>query len=359
MKVLHVIARMNVGGTARYVDELVRSAPAHGYQAELATGHVQGDEVEDACMLSLPAHRISYLGRAISPAKDFRAYLELKKLIQELKPDVVHSHTYKAGLIARLIRGNFKRVHTFHGHLFEDQSFTSLEKFVILLSEKFLSKRTDQFISVGARVGVELRSLGIGSAKKWISIPPGVRKLKSISKSEARTKLNLPPTGLIVGWMARVTSVKNPKMAVEIAKYFPETEFVIAGGGDLLPEIKRSAGSNVNVIGWVDAALMWSAVDIVLSTSDNEGMPIALIEAQLAGLPVVATDVGSTSEVILNGETGFVVSKDIGEVTNSLSRLMKEEELRKRLSEAAIAHAEKSFTLEKMVSEHAHIYLNM
>ena len=110
MKVLHVIARMNVGGTARYVDELIRSAPAHGYFAELATGHVQGGEVEDDCMLSLPAHRIAHLGRAIAPIADFGAYFELRKLVKLIKPDVIHSHTFKAGLIARLIPGGFKRV---------------------------------------------------------------------------------------------------------------------------------------------------------------------------------------------------------------------------------------------------------
>jgi len=350
---------MNVGGTARYVDELVRSAKEYGYLAELATGFVQGDEVEDSCMLSLPAHRVAHLGRAISPIKDFMAFLELKKLVKEINPDVIHSHTYKAGLLARLIPGDFKRIHTFHGHLFEDQSFSQVKKFMILVTEKFLSQRTDQFISVGARVGVELRALGVGPEKPWISIPPGVKKLNLIPKIQAREKLNLPLTGLIVGWMARVTSVKNPKLAVEVAKYLPDTQFVIAGGGDLLAEIQSSAGSNVKVIGWVDAALMWSAVDIVLSTSENEGMPIALIEAQLAGLPVVATDVGSTSEVISNDVTGFLVSKNIDEVTNGLSRLMKDRDLLERFSEEALTHAGELFTIEKMNASHAQIYLVM
>ena len=359
MKVLHVIARMNVGGTARYVDQLVRSAPAHGYLAELATGYVQGDEVEDECVRSLAVHRITHLGRAISPISDFKAFFELRKLVRDLKPDIVHSHTYKAGLLARLIPGEFKRIHTFHGHLFEDQSFNAIAKSIILLSEKLLGKRTDQFISVGVRVGVELRALGIGSDKPWVSIAPGVKKLKQIAKSEARDKLSLPPTGLIIGWMARVTSVKNPMMALEIAKRFPEFHFAIAGGGDLLPEIQNSAGSNVSVIGWSDAALMWSAVDVVLSTSDNEGMPIALVEAQLAGLPVVATDVGSTSEVILNNATGFVVGKDIEKIIYSLSRLMKDEDLRKRFGSQAVIHAEEVFTIEKMNDLHADIYLNM
>ena len=113
MKVLHVIARMNVGGTARYVGELVSSASDNGYEALLATGHVQGAEVEDAVVTSLPVVRVRHLGRAIAPLNDLRAFLELRRIISDVKPDVVHSHTFKAGLLARLVAGDFKRVHSY------------------------------------------------------------------------------------------------------------------------------------------------------------------------------------------------------------------------------------------------------
>ena len=234
MKVLHVIARMNVGGTARYLEELIASAPSLKYESELATGYVQDQEIESPGVKKLKPHRIPHLGRAVSPANDVRAYFELKKLISQVKPDVVHSHTFKAGLIARLVPGEFKRVHTFHGHLFEDQSFSAIQKFLILRAEKHLARRTDQFVSVGKRVGEELRNLGIGRNSRWVSIAPGVEPLKKIAKKTARSKLKLPTSGLIVGWMARVTSVKNPFLVLEIAKEFPDIQFVIAGGGDLL-----------------------------------------------------------------------------------------------------------------------------
>ena len=101
---------------------------------------------------------------------------------------------------------------------------------------------------------------------------------------------------------------------------------------------------------------MWSAVDLVLSTSDNEGMPIALIEAQLAGLPVVATDVGSTSEVIDSGKTGYVVSKDREKLTAKLGVLIDNQALRTKFGKLAIANAEKHFTIEKMVKAHQKLY---
>jgi len=359
MKVLHVIARMNVGGTARYIEELIDGATELGYEAELATGYVQDQEVESAGFKKKSTHRIAHMGRKISPINDLRAYFELKKVIAKVRPDIIHSHTFKAGLLARLVSGKFKRIHTFHGHLFEDQSFSPLQKFAILRAEKYLAKRTNQFISVGQRVGVELRDLQIGPNAKWISIAPGVRALKKIKKSEARKKLKLPATGLIVGWMARVTSVKNPHLALEIAAQFPDTTFVIAGGGDLLKDIKSKAPKNVKVIGWADSSLMWSAVDVVLSTSDNEGMPIALIEAQLAGLPVVATDVGSCSEVIKSGKTGFVVTKNKVELVNALSTVINDSKKRTAFGKIAKLNAENIFTVEKMNKAHVRIYKSL
>jgi glycosyltransferase involved in cell wall biosynthesis len=299
------------------------------------------------------------LGRKISPINDLRAYFELKKVIAKVNPDIIHSHTFKAGLLARMVPGNFKRVHTFHGHLFEDQSFSALQKFAILRAEKYLAKRTDQFISVGIRVGEDLRQLNIGRNSKWASIAPGVRALKKIKKSEARKKLKLPATGLVVGWMARVTSVKNPHLALEVAKEFPEITFVVAGGGDLLAEIKASAGKNVKVIGWADSSVMWSAVDLVLSTSDNEGMPIALIEAQLAGLPVVATDVGSCSEVIKSGKTGFVIKKEKAELVKALSMLIKDTKKRTAFGKVAKVNAERLFTIDQMNRTHSKIYKSL
>ena len=286
IKVLHVIARMNVGGTARYVGDLVQNIPNNA----LATGYVQGSEIEDPVVININPYRIPHMGRAISPLNDFKAWLELRKLINEIKPEIVHTHTFKAGLLGRLIGGNHKRVHTFHGHLFDDQSFSSIEKGIITLSERYLANRTDVLISVGERVGQDLRASGIGPNKKWVSIAPGVEALPSFDKAEARKILGIKADVFLVGWMARMTGVKNPLLALDVARQMPDVQFVMAGGGDLLELVAKSAPANVAVIGWTDASLFWSAVDCALSTSDNEGMPIALIEAQLAGLPAVVRE---------------------------------------------------------------------
>jgi glycosyltransferase involved in cell wall biosynthesis len=351
-KVLHVIARMNVGGTARYVSELVANIP----DSKLATGFVQGSEVEDSLVSKLPVIRINHLGRKISPVNDYKAWRELRKVVREFKPEIIHTHTFKAGLIGRLVRGPHRHIHTFHGHLFEDNSFAALEKKIITLVEKWLAPRADVLVSVGVNVGKELRESGIGVGQKWVSVAPGVEALTLSDKSEARKSIGVNGTGILVGWMARMTSVKNPKLLIEVASRLSDVNFVMAGGGDLLETIKSNAPENVKVIGWADAATFWSAVDIAISTSDNEGMPIALIEAQLSGVPVIATNVGSNSEVIEDQVTGLITSKSVDELVSAIKRFISLPYLIKKMGDEGTKRAGNEFGLEKMIQSHVDLY---
>ena len=352
IKVLHVIARMNVGGTARYVGDLVEKIP----ESALATGFVQASEIEDPVSNALMTFRVPHLGRKISPINDFRAWLELRKIIREVKPQIIHTHTFKAGLIGRLVGGNHKHVHTFHGHLFDDQSFSLGSKIIISVLERYLATRTDVLISVGMKVGQDLRSAGIGTNKKWISIAPGVTGLTKIDKKEARNLLGLKPDVFLFGWMARMTGVKNPHLMLNIARKMPNVSFVMAGGGDLLEQVNNVAPNNVAIIGWADAATFWSAVDCALSTSDNEGMPIALIEAQIAGVPVIATNVGSNAEVVENGITGIVTDKNINSLIESINIIRANDSLLKSMSKSANVMATQKFSPAKLILEHEKIY---
>jgi glycosyltransferase involved in cell wall biosynthesis len=140
----------------------------------------------------------------------------------------------------------------------------------------------------------------------------------------------------------RVTGVKTQCAHLEVADALPDTRFVMAGGGDLFEQVKAAAPSNVSVIGWAEAADLFGASDIILSTSENEGMPVALIEAQLAGKPVVATDVGSVSEVILNHETGIVTNKNAGSIATAVESLVLDKAKREEMGRLAIARAQAS-----------------
>jgi glycosyltransferase involved in cell wall biosynthesis len=356
MRVLHVIARLNVGGTARYITRLAEELPKHKIETFVATGFVQGSEQEDPSAKNLKVIRIPSLGRQINPIKDHFAFKQLIKVVKEVKPDILHTHTFKAGYIGRMKTKEISKaageqvkfVHTFHGHLFDDPEFSGIKSLIITSFERRFALRTDAIITVGAQVAKELLEREIGQPEQFTNIPPGVEPLK-LPKAKPRTKVT-------IGWIARVTGVKNPLRALEIAKLFPDAQFLIAGGGEMLDQVKAQAPKNTKVLGWTDAAKLFAASDIILSTSENEGMPIALIEAQLASKPVVATNVGGVAEVVVNKKTGFVTKKNTKNLAAALEKLIASKALRAAQGRAAKAHATKAFSVEKMINAHVSLY---
>ena len=360
MRVLHVIARLNVGGTARYITQLAQELPKHGIETFVATGFVQGDEVEDPSAAAIDVIRIPALGRSINPIKDHRARKQLEKIIREVKPDIIHTHTFKAGYVIRMKKQPVPVVHTFHGHLLDDPEFSGVKSRVIIEVERMLAKKTTKLVTVGRRVADELLEERIGHRAQYVNIPPGVVAVDVTPRAQALANLNLDDTGKpIVGWIARVTGVKNPMRALEVADALPDTHFVMAGGGDLLDQVKTAAPSNVSVLGWADTADLLGVSDIIMSTSENEGMPVALIEAQLAGKPVVATDAGSVSEVVLNHETGIVTNKNAGSIALALESLLLDKAKRKEMGHLATARAQSLFSVDRMIGAHIELYTSI
>ena len=360
IKVLHIIARLNVGGTARYITQLANELPKQGVETFVATGIVQGAEVEDESAQSIDLIRIPSMGRSINPIKDYFARKHLDRIIAEVKPDLIHTNTFKAGYLIRMKKQSVPIIHTFHGHLLDDPEFSGFKSRVIIELEKMLAKKSDKLVTVGRRVADELLEHKIGYRTQFVNIPPGVVPVNVTPKQQALKNLNLEDDKKpIIGWIARVTGVKNPMRALEVADAMPDTHFVMAGGGDLLEQIRAKAPSNVSVIGWVEAADLFGAADIILSTSENEGMPIALIEAQLAGKPVVATDVGSVSEVVLNHETGIVTNKNVGSITSALESLVIDKARRDEMGRLAIARAQALFSVDRMINAHIELYKSL
>jgi glycosyltransferase involved in cell wall biosynthesis len=357
MRVLHVIARLNVGGTARYITQLANELPKHGIETFVATGFVQGAEVEDESAQSIDIIRIPSMGRSINPIKDHFARKQLEKIIAEVKPDIIHTHTFKAGYVIRMKKQPVPVVHTFHGHLLDDPEFSGFKSKVIIEVERMLAKKATKLVTVGRRVAEELLEQRIGTKEQYVNIPPGVVALNITPREEALKNLGMTDNGQpIVGWIARVTGVKNPTLALEVADAMPDTHFVIAGGGDLLDQVKAKAPSNVSVIGWAKAEDLFGASDIILSTSENEGMPVALIEAQLAGKPVVATDVGSVAEVLLNHETGIVTNKNAGSIALAIESLLLDKEKRTEMGTLATTRAQALFSVDRMINAHIELY---
>jgi glycosyltransferase involved in cell wall biosynthesis len=358
---------MNLGGTSKYLLTVIKELEAIGIKSPIATGFVQLGEIEDPELKKIKPIRIRHLGRKISPLNDYRAMIELRKVILQVRPDIIHTHTFKAGLIARVQRNKIEQIlgkklkfiHTFHGHLFDDPQFKGFKALVISEIEKHLSKKSDQLITVGEKVKKDLERRGIAGREKTISIPPAVLSLKLISKESALKKFKIKDKKRFrVLWMARVTGVKNPYKVIAISRSLPEIDFYMAGGGDLLNEIKTKAPKNLKVLGWQDAKEVLPIADIFLSTSENEGIPIAMIEAQLASVPIVGTDVGSVSEVVIDHKTGFLCDGSEKQLIDGIKRLEQDRELRGAFSKNARSIASKKFSTQFIIKAHKNIYLN-
>jgi glycosyltransferase involved in cell wall biosynthesis len=356
-KVLIVIARLNVGGTVQYITELVRGLKSSKYELLIATGHVQGAEVEDASAKELPIVRIAAMGRKVSLTADLKARGELKRVIDEYKPDLIYSHTFKAGLLSRSIKNGIPKIHAFHGHLLSEPELKGFKLKTVILIERGLAKRSRALVTVGKRVAKELLEKRVGKATQYRSIAPGVSEIELEQRESARRSLGIEgETRPILVWMARVTAVKSPLRVIEIARAIPEARFLLAGGGDLLEEVKRNAPRNLTVLGWQEASKIWAVADLALSTSENEGMPVALIEAQLAGVPVVALDVGSVGEVILDGITGYLFSEFNHSYIERVRELILDKKQIEQMASASKTWAAAQFSPEKMVKMHIELF---
>ena len=356
MKVLHVIARMNVGGTATYLFNLLEGLENSKVETKLIIGSVPSNEKEDSRVEQLNYQRIPGLSRSIAPVRDLLARRKLWEIVKDYQPDLIHCHTFKAGVLVRSKKTSIPIIHTFHGHHLYDPDYGKFARLVLNGIERKLARRSKKILTIGSRVGEELLGVGIGKKSQYQSIVPGVRVPKISDRSKIVERFSLHPNRLNVLWMGRLTRVKRPDRVIEIAKHYPEVNFIMAGDGELREELEAKAEENVHFLGVQSSDEMFSLADIVLLTSDSEGMPLTLIEGQMAGIPAIATDVGSVSEIVENEVTGLVTSTQIGQMISSLGRLMDDSMLRSTMSENARERALSRFSIETMVESHIQVY---
>jgi len=369
VRVLRVIARMNVGGPALQVTGLVEGMDVERFDHRLLTGHVGDDEGDHLELRAphLPVTRVRGLGRAPDPLDDLRALRQLVREMRAFRPHVVHTHTAKAGVLGRVaarLTGVPVVVHTFHGHLLHGY-FSPRKTAAVVRVERALARWSTRLLAVGDQVRRDLLDAGIGRPEQYLVVPPGISLPEAPPQAEARRALGLPSEGLVVCFVARLTQVKRPERFLSVARALmgqhPGATFVVVGEGELLPSLREQAadlGDRVRFLGWRgDVERVYGASDLVVLTSDNEGMPVSLIEAALCGVPAVSTRVGSVAEVVLDGESGSLVDRpDVGELAAATHRLLVDHELRTRMGQAARAHAHRSFGRARLVSDLQDLY---
>lgn len=353
-KVMHVIARMNVGGTAAYLHTLLSNQSNPEYEQLLVLGHVQGNEIEDPRTDELPTIRIKELGRKINLGSDFAARREIKAVITKYKPDLIITHTFKAGAVVRSLRLSIPIVHTFHGHLLSDPEFSGLAIRVIVGIEKLLARRTTIMTVTGQTVRKELERAGI-KHPNWKSIHPGILPPPTIKRTEAFQNLGVEQKSdghLVIAWHSRFAPVKNVQLVFEIARKLPQNQFLVSGGGPLFETYRLQHPENVTLLGWQKAEDVLGASDLLISTSFNEGLPLSLIEASMLGRPCIATNVGSVKEIVLDAKTGFLVEPNADAFVEKINFLEKNRDTLKELSGAAAEFTRSRFQVEFFIKQY-------
>jgi glycosyltransferase involved in cell wall biosynthesis len=352
IKVVRIIARLNIGGPAIHTILLSSRMERLGYQTLLLAGQVGSDEGDMNYLAKAEGVEpviISRLGRRLLPLSDLAAFLRILRLLFNWRPHVVHTHTAKAGAVGRvavavyngvqgfkfkvqswirrfsggrfnntqisIIHKRCKVVHTFHGHVLSGY-FSPLKSKFFQRIEKMLAKWTDAIVVVSEAQRQEL--LGkyrIGKPEKYRVIPLGLN-LSSFTQTTKkrgglRSDIGLSVNGeSLVAIVGRLTAIKNHSLFLESASALVKensdikARFLIVGDGELREDLEGMAkdlalGDRVIFTGWLrDLGPLYADLDVLAVTSNNEGTPVAVIEAMAAGAPVIATDVGGVRELI-------------------------------------------------------------
>ena len=369
IRVMRIIARMNVGGPAVQVSGLMRGLHATEFDHRLYTGFCADDEADylDTVATDVTALRIEGFGRRVSLKGDLRAFFSLVKEIRSFKPHVIHTHTAKAGFLGRIasIVSFYPsiRVHTFHGHLLNGY-FGSFKRFLVVLAEKILAMFSHQLLAVGDKVRQDLLAARVGTIKKFSLMPPGLQISGLPNKIASQDFYGLSSQKLQCAFIGRVTRIKRPDRFLDIVSEIDrrglDIEFFIAGDGELLESCRARITDEdlpVKILGWQsNIERVLAAADIVILTSDNEGTPLSLIQAGMSSLPVVTTRVGSVPEVVLDGVTGFVTDLDVQKIADALEKLAKSAELRARMGASAQEFTLSNFGVDRLVNDHELLY---
>jgi len=366
---MHVIARMNVGGPAVLVADLMRNVNTVDFHSTLVTGYCDENESDylDEVATDIKATRVPGFGRSISASKDLKALFLIIREIRSFKPDVIHTHTAKAGVLGRIAAiisyPRAKRVHTFHGHLLHGYFDSRKVKLVVLL-EKMLGVFTYKLIAIGNVVKRDLLDAGIGNENKFEVIYPGLQDLDLYPRIEAKERLGLDLTKNYIVFVGRLTQIKRPDRLIELARYiaheYRSAHLLIAGAGEMLEDLKTLAMDEslpITFLGWRnDIGLILSASELAVLCSDNEGIPLTLIQASQAGLPIVSTRVGSVSDIVVDGETGLLVEVSSKGLIEGVSKLLSNPELGIALGESGRKRAKELFSSQAMVDQHQRLY---
>jgi glycosyltransferase involved in cell wall biosynthesis len=382
IRVLRVIARLNMGGPAIHVANLAAGLEPLGYETTLVAGSLARGEDSMAFLadrLGVSVLAVPEMEREVSPLNDTRSIRRLASLIREIRPHILHSHTAKAGAIARaaaLVVGEARPplvVHTFHGHVLKGYFGRARTAFFRRV-ESVLASASDVLVAVSPEVRDELVELGVAPRRKFVVIPLGIPLEERLGGPEAgldlRHAYGIPEHAFVVGWVGRMTGVKDTGALLRIAAALRargiDAVLCMVGDGperERLEQLAHDLGiaRSVYFAGYqVEVAPFYSLFDAFLLPSVNEGTPVSAIEALASGTPVVATRVGGVPDVVRDGIDGFLVeSGDLAGATDRLAALARQPSLRRRLGAAGRERVRARYSVDRLVRDVDRLYRSL
>ena len=375
VRVLRLIARLNVGGPALHVAYLARGLTPRGYETELVAGSLAAGESSMSFVaeeLGVSVTPLRQLRRELSPLDDAFSIARVVQLIRAFRPHLLHTHTAKAGAVGRiaaLLAGGARPpivVHTFHGHVLRGYFGPRREAFFRTL-ERELARVSTRLVAVSPQIRDELVELGVAPAERFSVIRLGLdlegRAGASRDRgSELRRRLGLPEAAFVVGWVGRMTAIKRlPDVLAGFAllreRGVEATLCLVGDGPDrpLVQQCVRELGlaDHVLAVGYqTDVAPYYPLFDVLVLASANEGTPVAAIEALAAGTPVVSTDVGGVRDVVSEGVDGLLIpAGDVVALASALEVLARDPSLRARMGRAGAERARARYGVERLVDD--------
>ncbi len=381
IRVLRIIARLNVGGPARHVALLNAGMDTdRRFRSWLVTGtenpsegtlldYAQARGVEPVVIPEI-------FGQASLTPRDLVALAKLTALTRRLRPHVVHTHTAKAGFLGRLAAraaGVPVILHTYHGHVLSGY-YSQAKTRALQLMERGLARLSDQLIAVSDRVQDDLVQFGVAPAERFRVVPLGLDLAPlfdvSAQRGVLRRELGVALDAPLVGIVGRLFPIKNHALFLDAAARLlaeqPDARFVIVGDGALRGELEARAeqpdlAGRVYFTGWRhDLATIYADLDVLAVSSRNEGTPVSAIEAMAAGCAVVATRVGGLPDLIADGRTGTLVpADDPTALSAAIGETLTDPVGSRAIRAAARADVEHRFMATRLVEEMKALYLHL
>src|SRR4051794_34891004 len=362
VRLVRIIARLNVGGPSIQAITLTRRLDSRGYRTRL----VRGREGAREGSMDYLASELGVLPTLVPMQRDpgladLAALRRLVAIVRSDRPEIAHTHAAKAGALGRLAvplasgRSRPGLVHTFHGHS-PTGDFSRRTASAYRMIERWLAHRTDVLIAVSAEIRDELVELGVAAPERFVVVPVGFDLARFLDDSDRarrraalRSRWGIAEDAEVVTLVARLVAVKRVDRFLQVAQLLadrPGARFVVVGDGDLRTQLTASeqALSLGERLVWAgfrrDMADVLFASDVVMLTSDHEGTPVSLIEAQAAAVPVVATDVGGTRSAVRDGETGILAAADdVRGLAANVAALLDDRERAECMGSAGRRHA--------------------